>query len=225
MYQYINYQQQVHRIIPSKFPPVSLFDWADSPEELEQIAALEGLTNERLTSAYGQLHLVDKEDWMGGDGATAVMAAFTHVGYPSRFSDDTFGIYYAADTQLTAIKETVYHRERFLSASNEPACSISMREYIATVDKPLVDITSNDYSHLLNPDPNTYKISQEFGREVREKKEWGIYYPSVRHQHFHCVAILRPKALTKPIQGAHFDYIWDGQSISSVEKVSRIYVT
>ncbi|HAT9600672.1 TPA: RES domain-containing protein, partial [Legionella pneumophila] len=48
MYSYIDFNDKVHRLIPSKFPPVTLFDWADSAEELEQIALLEGLTNERI---------------------------------------------------------------------------------------------------------------------------------------------------------------------------------
>lgn len=41
MHAYKTPEGHVHRLIPSKFPPVTLFDWADSSEELEQIAALE----------------------------------------------------------------------------------------------------------------------------------------------------------------------------------------
>ena len=35
MYSFINFRDNVHRLIPSKFPPITLFDWADSAEELE----------------------------------------------------------------------------------------------------------------------------------------------------------------------------------------------
>ncbi|KTD22390.1 RES family NAD+ phosphorylase [Legionella londiniensis] len=222
MYHYIDVQKRVHRILPSKFPPVSLFDWAENREELEQIAALEGLTNDRLSTEYGKLNLVPKEDWVGGQGATPLMAAFTHIGYPSRFSDETFGIYYAADSQKAAIKETVFHRELFYSASNEPACKITMREYVANVVKPLVDITGSEYHHLLNPNPNQYKISQAFGKKVKNDNQWGIYYPSVRSQNSFCAAILRPPALTIPVQGKHFEYLWDGHSISQVKAVNSI---
>lgn len=106
-------------------------------EELEQIALLEGLTNERLLADLGCLNLISREDWIGGEGSKPLMAAFTHIGFQSRFSDGSYGVYYAANTLRAAIKETAFHRERFYSASNEPACSISMREYITAVQKPL----------------------------------------------------------------------------------------
>lgn len=195
-----------------------LFDWAENQDELEQIAVLEGLTNDRLHAEYGNLNLVSKEDWVSGAGATILMAAFTHIGHPSRFCDETFGVYYAADSQETAIKETVYHRERFYRASNEAPCKISMREYIAKVVKPLVEITNSQHRDVLDPNPEQYKISQEFGKKIRAEKHWGLYYPSVRNQDAYCVAIFRPPALTTPIQATHFEYIWDGLHISHVNK-------
>ncbi|HDO7935418.1 TPA: RES family NAD+ phosphorylase, partial [Legionella pneumophila] len=188
MYSYIDFNDKVHRLIPSKFPPVTLFDWADSAEELEQIALLEGLTNERILAEFGKINLIDQEDWIGGPGSTPIMAAFTHTGFESRFSDGSFGIYYAASSLETAIKETCFHRERFYSASNEKPCSISMREYVANIKKPLIDITDKSYKDLFNPDPACYSKSQEFGKKICEKKEWGLLYPSVRDLNGLCVA-------------------------------------
>ncbi|MFY7698261.1 MAG: RES family NAD+ phosphorylase [Legionella sp.] len=222
MYSFINFGEKVHRIIPSKFPPVSLFDWADSPEELEQIAALEGLTNERIQAEIGKISLLSKEDWVVGQGATPLMAAFTHIGAPSRFSDGSFGIYYAASTLNTAIKETIFHRERFYRASNEPVCSISMREYVAQVKKPLINITGIDYDIFLHADPAAYKRSQEFGKTIYQEKHWGLLYPSVRDQGAFCMAIFRPPALSIPKQGCHLKYIWDGHRIAEVYRESKI---
>src|SRR5579872_506897 len=158
----------VHRLIPSRFPPVSLFDWAETPEELAQIAALEGLTNDRLLHEYGSLSLVKKEDWVSGEGSTPLMAAFTHPG-PSRFSDGGYGIYYAGLNLETAISETRYHREHFLRASSEAPCCIQMREYIARVEQALVNICDLEYGHLLNPDMAEYPIAQSFGRSLKDK--------------------------------------------------------
>lgn len=220
MYQFINYEKKVHRIVPSKFPPVLLFDWANDKAELEQIAALEGLTNDRLIKEYGHLNQIADEDWKTGEGATSLMAAFTHIGYPSRFCDASFGIYYAGDSQKTAIKETVFHREKFYQASNEPACKVTMREYLAKVLKPLIAISSEDQSGLL--DPSSYQQSQEFGKKIKSEKHWGLYYPSVRAENSFCVAIFRPPALTIPLQGAHFEYIWDGFCISRVNKLVSV---
>lgn len=205
----------IHRLIPSRFPPVSLLDWAESHEELEEIAALEGLTNERIQAEYGNIYLISKEDWVWGEGATSLMSAFTHPGQ-SRFSDGTYGVYYAGESLETAVAETKYHRERFLQASKEPACLIQMREYVATLLKKLINICQDEFRHLLNPDPSQYQISQSFAREIREKKIWGLCYPSVRRNEGKCVAIFRPPALTIPTQSSHLDYIWDGKAISEV---------
>jgi len=222
MYSSINFDESAHRLIPSKFPPVTLFDWADSPEELEQIALLEGLTNERILADLGKINLIAKEDWIVGPGSTPIMAAFTHIGFESRFSDGSFGVYYAASSLETAIKETCFHRERFYSASNEKPCSISMREYIGTIRKPLLDITNKSYDELFNPDPAYYSTSQEFGKKIHEEKHWGMLYPSIRNPNGLCMAIFRPLALAIPTQGCHLRYIWDGQKISEVYKESKV---
>ncbi|ASQ45625.1 RES family NAD+ phosphorylase [Legionella clemsonensis] len=220
MFTYTDFKEKTHRLIPSRYPPVTLFDWADSQEELEQIAHLEGLTNERLTTEYGQISLVAKEDWVSGPGSTPLMAAFTHFGV-SRFSDGTmYGIYYAGDSVKTAIAETKFHRERFLAASNEPPCIVQMREYTAYVTKSLINLCDNRYQEYLNPDVNSYYKSQEFGREIKRQNEWGMVYPSVRSttSQAQCLAVLRPPALTIPKQAGHYDYIWDGNAISEVRK-------
>lgn len=223
MYTYKEITKKVHRLIPSKFPPVLLFDWAETQEELEQIAALEGLTNPRIKDELGDITLVAKDEWIGGEGTTPIMAAFTHVGFESRFSDGSFGVYYAADSIETAIKETLFHRERFYRASNEAACSITMREYVSNVLQPLIELHPKRHKDCFNPDPQCYSHSQKVAQELRSKNEWGIYYPSIRDEDGACVAILRPKALRYPVtQGAHYKYMWDGSSIYEVYKESKV---
>lgn len=97
-----------------------------------------------------------------------------------------------------------------------------LREYIAKIKKPLVDITSKDYDAFLNPDPFWYNTSQEFGKKIHDEKQWGLLYPSIRDKESLCVAIFRPPALTIPEQGCHLKYIWDGTSISEVYVESKI---
>ncbi len=218
---YSSFKGKTHRLIPSRFPPVMLFDWADSPEELEHIAQLEGLSNDRLKAEYGEIGLVVAGDWIGGSGATPLMASFTHPGV-SRFSDGTYGVYYTADSLQTAIAETRYHREVFLSASNEPPCLIQMREYTTHVVKPLVDIRQNTNLDLI--DPNSYKQSQEFGFQLKRDNEWGVLYPSVRLKNAICVAAFRPPALTVPRQGCHLEYVWDGEKIADIRKPIKLAV-
>ena len=150
------------------------------------------------------------------------MAAFTHIGYESRFSDGSFGIYYAALSRETAIKETSFHRERFYLASHEKPCSISMQEYIANVTKPLVDLNDQKYAELFHPAPVYYQTSQAVGKCLYEEKQWGLFYPSVRDAKGLCVGILRHPAITRPAQGCHLRYIWDGERISDVYIENKI---
>jgi len=220
-FSYTKLDGTLHRLIPSRFPTVNLFDWAESAEELVEVANLEGLTNDRLVAEYGQIHAVNQEDWVSGEGATALMSTFTHPGI-SRFSDGSFGIYYAADSLQAAVAETCYHRERFLKASNEAPCIVQMREYKCKVVQPLVSILSNKYKKYLDPDPGKYPISQQFGQEIKTHKEWGLLYKSVRKSNAKCIAIFRPPAVTMPVQGCHFDYTWDGQTISVIKKLQYV---
>lgn len=201
----------VHRLVPSKFPPIILFEHLLDPDELEIAYELEGLTNTRLRDEAGDISLVPREDRVVGPGSSPIMAAFTHVGYPSRFSDGSFGVYYAGLAVETAIRETVYHRERFLSATHEPACQIVMRQYVCHVVKPLLDVRHDDSLHH----PDDYSPAQQFARQQRQALAWGLHYRSVRHGDGECVGVFRPNALTPATQGSHYAYYWDGNAIGN----------
>lgn len=205
-----------YRIIPTRFPPINFFERFTPPELMEEAFELESLTNERLLNEVGLLQQVKPEDRVSGPGASVVMAAFTHIGNPSRFTDGSFGIYYAGRCLETAIWETIFHRERFFAATNEPACDIDMRSYNGTITKPLIDVRSEAYSHLLNPDPDCYGPAQEFGMKLKTENHWGIIYPSVRHKGGECIAALRPPAISVPVQGCHLSYHWNGEFIDAV---------
>ena len=53
---------ETYRIIPSHFPPISLFENLLDPDELEAAYALESLTNARLQDEAGHILLVEKDD-------------------------------------------------------------------------------------------------------------------------------------------------------------------
>jgi hypothetical protein len=200
-----------YRIISSSFPPISLFEDILDPAELQMAYALESLTNDRLAEQAGVLSRVAPQDRVSGDGSTPVMAAFTHIGRASRFTDGTFGVYYAASSQSAAIAETSFHQERFLAATQEPDVELTMRTYVNKVVKPMHDIRSG-FAHLHDPDPAHYGPSQAFARQLREEHAWGILYNSVRAQDHECIAALRPPAISIPVQGKHLRYVWEAKS-------------
>ena len=213
----------LHRIVPSHFPPIDLFESVYEPGELDVAFEIESLTNDRLKDEVGSLRLVPEEDRVSGPGSTPVMAAFTHIGVASRFTDGRYGVYYGAKDLDTAIAETVYHRERLLSDTNEPDVEITMRQYVNRIALPLDDVRGSEFEFL--HDPDDYSESQKFAALKREQSSHGFVYNSVRDPGGQCVAAFRPTAVTIPIQGCHFRYVWSGfhQKIVSVLKVSEFH--
>lgn len=205
-----------YRLVPSRFPPVGLFDRVARPEDLDFVFAAEALTNDRLRDEVGELRLVPPEDRVSGPGTTPVMAAFTHLNPEgSRFSDGTYGVYYAAKDMATAIAESAYHRGIFLARTKEPGGEIDLRSYLADIRADVVDLRG--YGRRRKPDlmsPDSYAASQVFGREKRTAGAGGIVYDSVRRAGGLCVAMFRARLVTKCRQGPHICLVWDGSAIT-----------
>ena len=216
--------RKAYRLINSSFPPLGVFEDTLDPDDLEMAFAIEAMTNDRLREEAGMLQRVAPGDRVSGPGSTAVMAAFTHIGNPSRFSDGTYGVYYCASSVDAAIAETKFHQERFLAATGEANVEITMRAYVNKVVKPLLDV--RDQPELHHPDLATYAASQAFAREQRDGKTWGLLYRSVRLDGHECVAAFRPQAVSLPVQGAHFRYVWDARAgaITHVMELTEVKV-
>ena len=205
------------RIIPSRFPPIDLFERVADPADLEAIVALETLTNDRIRDAVGELQLVPQQDRISGRGTSHIMAAFTHLNPAgSRFSDGTFGVFYAAYTLDTAIAETRYHREQFLRATSEPPLELDMRVLLADLQQHLPDIRGRQQDLPAIYAPEDYSAAQALGKRLRAQNSWGIVYDSVRHAGGECAAVFRPPALQNCRQERHLCYVWDGTRISMV---------
>jgi len=211
---------KIYRIIPSQFPPINIFERIVDASQLEAAWYLEGLTNDRLRDAAGDITLVNPEDRVTGRGSSVVMAAFTHIGNASRFTDGTFGVYYAARSLETAVRETAFHRTNFLAATKEAPGEIDMRAYVGRVRKPLSDLRAPRFRSL--HDPNDYSISQAYAKQRRARGDWGLLYNSVRHPGGLCVAAFRPPTVSIPMQGPALAYIWDGKRIDKVYEKSEV---
>jgi len=205
-----------YRIVPSRFPPVGLYDRVANPADLDAVFVVEGLTNPRLRQEAGDISLVPPEDRVSGPGTTPIMAAFTHLSPEgSRFSDGTYGVYYACRSLNTAVAESRYRREQFLMKTSEGPIELDMRTYLSDLQGDLHDIRGRrDLGAIY--DPNNYSASQVLGRELKAVNSFGIAYDSVRHPGGECAGVLRPPALSPCIQGSHFGYIWDGSRITTV---------
>ncbi len=223
--QYTKPEGRWHRLVPSHFPTINVFDDCyDTPDEQEIAFELEALTNDRLRHEAGDLQLVPMEDRVSGNGATPIMAAFTHLGRASRFTTgEWYGVYYAAEDIKTAITETMHHTAMFLSATNEGDTELTMRCYTTEVVEPLVDIVTGQHPDL--HDANNYHHAQTFAGHCRDKNEYGIYYQSVRNAGKNNIAILRPPAISRCVQASHYRYQWSGlkQAFTGYFKISDMH--
>ena len=204
-----------HRLIASRYPTVGLYDAIADPVDLDVVFAIEALTNPRIRDELGEVQLVPPEERVSGPGSTPVMAAFTHLNPEgSRFSDGSYGVYYAAQSLETAIAEVGHHRAVFLSRTSEPAIDIDLRQISTPLDADLHDLRALGCAGESLFDPDAYGAAQALGRRLRESGSWGVLYPSVRHAGGWCVGIFRPRALGRARIGAHIALHWDGQRIT-----------
>jgi hypothetical protein len=207
---------QAWRVIASRYPPINLFERLTSDTAVwDALIALEQLTNPRVRDEVGDIALVPPDERISGPGAGYVMAAFTHISPKgSRFSDGSFGVYYAAAPLETAIVETVFHFEAFARDSADPPRSEEFRVLVGTVAAEFEDIAAlppAQRANILNPE--SYATSQAYAKRIRAAGTNGVAYASVRHAGGQCVGAFRPRAVGIPHQERHLKYRWNGERV------------
>lgn len=208
------------RIIASRFPPIDLFErLSGDPRDWEAFIALEDLVNPRLRQEIGEISLVPPDERVAGPGASYVMGAFTHVNPKgSRFSDGSYGVYYAAREFETALRETVYHYEQYYADADQGLIrSEQMRVLVGTIDAEFHDVESlGEAERARVLDRDDYSAGRALAASLREEGSNGVHYPSVRQLGGACVGAFRPKAVGVPVQTKHLEYHWNGARIDKV---------
>ena len=204
------------RIIASRYPPIALFERLTAdPAVWEALIALEQLTNPRVRDEIGEIALVAPDQRVSGPGAGYVMASFTHLNPKgSRFSDGTYGVYYAASGIETAVAETVFHFEEFARDSGDPPRMEDMRVLVSAIAAEFEDVHALDAPFRARVlDPVSYIAAREYARGLRDAGANGVVYASVRRPAGECVGAFRPRAVGLPRQERHLKYRWNGQRI------------
>jgi RES domain len=208
---------QACRIVPTRYPSINLFDRVADAQDFDALYALEAMTNERLRDELGYVERVPKEDRVYGPGSGPIMAAFTHVNTQgSRFSDGSFGVFYAARERATAVNETRHHHALFLAATQQPTMHLPMRLYHVQVDtrlhdlRPVAAVSDAVYS------PRDYTASRALGLSLRQQGSSGVVYRSVRREGGHCVGLFRPKGASACLHAAYLLYAWNGHAFTDI---------
>ena len=211
--------EPVYRVILSRYPQISLFERVSSPQDWGVLYAVESLTNPRLRDEVGDIRLVTPEDRVYGDGASWIMAAFTHPpvdGRGGRFNRD-FGLYYGAADEAVAIAESSFHRARFLRESRIDKTTQEMR----IIRAQLGPATLHDVRHLVGHaiyHADDYVEAQQLGYALRDAKSYGVHYNSVRMKG-ECYGVMRARALADAIHWRYLRYHYEQGSMVEVESL------
>jgi hypothetical protein len=194
-----------HRLIPSQFPPIGLFDTVATAADLSAVMDLVGWTNDRLVA--DRIDRLPQSEWVYGvPNASIVMAAFLHVAPDGmRFNGPELGAWYAADDIRTAVAEVGHHLRREAVARSVATTSRTYRAYAATLLGDYLDIRGQQAKRADVYASDRYDASQKFGERVRASGGAGILYDSLRRRAGINVAALRPRNITDILQADHFE--------------------
>jgi hypothetical protein len=201
-----------HRLIPSQFPPIGLFDTVATAADLQAVMELAGWTNDRLV--VERIRRLPEAEWVYGiPNASIVMAAFLHVApVGMRFNGAELGAWYAATAINTCIAEVAHHLRRETVARGRPGAKRKYRQYLSTLRGSYLDIRGQQSLRPDIYDSTSYVASQLFGESVRASAGAGILYDSLRYSGGTNVVALRPRNIVDIVQGGHFEI-----SVSAVE--------
>jgi hypothetical protein len=194
-----------HRLIPSQFPPIGLFDTVATAADLAAVMELVGWTNDRLVA--DRIDRLPQSEWVyGAPNASIVMAAFLHVTPGGmRFNGPELGAWYAADDIRTAAAEVGHHLRRETVARGVVAMSRTYRAYTATLLGNYLDIRGQQAKRPEVYASERYDASQKFGEEVRASGGAGLIYDSLRRRSGVNVVAHRPRNITDIAQTDHFE--------------------
>ena len=80
----------------------------------------------------------------------------------------------------------------------------------------LIDAVSIDDIHA----PDDYTTSRIFGAKVKKSEEDGLQYRAVRNNGSICWGLMSPSHVEFAVQTQHFEFIFDGESISKVRELT-----
>lgn len=217
------------RLLPATYDkPPALRGLADTDDELEILAEIEGLTSGRLLAERGRNPHLDPRElaWRRRSrdlriyGETHVNAAFayTRVG-GNRFNSEERGAWYCAWEVMVSVSEVAWHRTRELGYTGHFEDNARYVELLADFIGGFDDITDEPDHPSLYADPVIgYPEGQSLAQHLRREGSRGLIYPSVRAPASggNCLVCFEPRAIQNVRPGASWDLVWQGTPDYSV---------
>jgi hypothetical protein len=211
-----------HRLIPSQFPPIGLFDTVATAADLAMVMELVGWTNDRLVA--DRLARLPQSEWVVGvPNASIVMAAFLHAAPGGmRFNGPELGAWYASDELRTAAAEVGHHLRRETVARGKASMTRTYRAYATTLLGNYLDIRGQQAARPEIYASDRYDAAQKLGEQVRASGGAGLLYDSLRRRTGTNVAAHRPRNITDIVQTDHFEITVEAAArVIDVRRLSR----
>lgn len=204
----VAWDQECFRLIPSRFPPISIYEGVVPSDRIAELVEIENVTNPRL-KAKERLGPAANEA-----SAVARLQNWNHA--PFAYSNPEGTLFFppdrpclelAADRQ-TALAVSIARRQRFLKRTAEPAIGLDMRMLVTPVKGTFLDVSGRGYGLT----PNELRA---IGERMPDDVD-GIVYRAEERPSGLCVAVLKGSVLGKSVQSAHYRYAWNGQRVTSL---------
>lgn len=194
-----------YRLIPSRFPPIGVFDSVATAADLSAVMELVGWTNDRLVAE--RIARLPQAEWVyGHPNASIVMASFLHVAPTGmRFNGPELGAWYAAAQLPTAAIEVAHHLRREAVARSAPEAVRTYRAYSARLSGRYRDLQGRQAELTGVYAADSYAESQVYGEKLRAEGGAGIVYDSVRHSGGINVVAYRPTNILDVVQTDHYE--------------------
>lgn len=205
----VNVEGSYLLLIPSRFPPISLFQRIAEGND-DAVAAIESITNPRLAE---KRRLMATKPFL--DEKTPSLQNWNHApfAYPNPEGSHFFGptvpcLELSADIQ-TALAVSVSKRRTFLQRTGQGRLNLDLRVLSRTVKGRFVD--GREW-----PVGQSTGERWKLGEAVMERGADGLLFRSNERPAGDRIAILNGGVLGTAIQGDHYRYVWDGERFSSL---------
>ena len=216
------HRRDTHRLIPSKYSGREpLGDLADTETQIEDLAALSSVTDERLLAERGLLPAISPYELVSGvPYAHVINAAFTYA-HPlgSRFNNADRGAWYSAFQLPTAQAEVAFHKTVHLAEVGRYEDEVEFDDYLADFNGEYHDLRrTKRFAVCL--DPTSYVASQTLAEKLLESGSSGIIYPSSRRPRGTCLACFDPKRVVNVRRAGRLRFSWHGTPTPKIARVA-----
>lgn len=202
----VDIEAELYRLIPSRFPPVQVFEGLVANDRLEEVALAESRTNPRLLS----------EDRLKAshDASPHLLQNFNHA--PFKYVNPEGSMFFPpfppvlemADSRQTALAIAVARRERFLARTSEPPTGLDMRLLKTPIKGRFGNLSAVPIETLRE---ERLRMTSSLPANL----DGILFRPAERPSH-RCFAVVNSRVLGYTLQTSHYRFWWDGSRIAAV---------